>query len=72
VSEYRTGSVSSADGTVIGYRQLGSGPAVLLVHGGMQAAQHLMKLADATWQTKSLRPDEVLEQIPQLKARFIA
>ncbi|WP_206785065.1 alpha/beta fold hydrolase [Amycolatopsis sp. MtRt-6] len=47
MSEYRTGSVSSADGTVIGYRQLGSGPAVLLVHGGMQAAQHLMKLADA-------------------------
>ncbi|MFB9931711.1 alpha/beta fold hydrolase [Amycolatopsis halotolerans] len=44
---YRTGSVASADGTVIGYRQLGSGPAVLLVHGGMQAAQHLMKLATA-------------------------
>lgn len=47
MTEYRTGSVSSADGTVIGYRQLGSGPAVLLVHGGMQAAQHLMKLAGA-------------------------
>ncbi|TCO55855.1 alpha/beta fold hydrolase [Actinocrispum wychmicini] len=47
MTEYRTGSVSSADGTVIGYRQLGSGPAVLLVHGGMQAAQHFMKLADA-------------------------
>jgi pimeloyl-ACP methyl ester carboxylesterase len=47
VSEYRKGSVSSADGTVIGYRQLGSGPAVLLVHGGMQASQHFMKLAGA-------------------------
>ncbi|MEV6909136.1 alpha/beta hydrolase [Amycolatopsis sp. NPDC051071] len=47
MTEYRTGSVSSADGTVIGYRRLGSGPAVLLVHGGMQAAQHLMKLATA-------------------------
>jgi pimeloyl-ACP methyl ester carboxylesterase len=47
VTEYRAGSVSSADGTVIGYRQLGNGPAVLLVHGGMQAAQHLMKLAAA-------------------------
>ncbi|MEU4743926.1 alpha/beta hydrolase [Actinosynnema sp. NPDC023658] len=44
---YRTGSVDSADGTAIGYRRLGSGPAVLLVHGGMQAAQHLMKLAAA-------------------------
>ncbi|WP_116205938.1 alpha/beta fold hydrolase [Amycolatopsis circi] len=47
MSEYRTGSVASADGTVIGYRQLGSGPALLLLHGGMQAAQHLMKLATA-------------------------
>jgi pimeloyl-ACP methyl ester carboxylesterase len=47
VSGYRTGSVSSADGTVVGYRQLGSGPAVLLLHGGMQASQHLMKLANA-------------------------
>ncbi|MBP2330007.1 pimeloyl-ACP methyl ester carboxylesterase [Kibdelosporangium banguiense] len=41
------GSVNSADGTVIGYRWLGSGPAVLLIHGGMQASQHLMKLAVA-------------------------
>jgi pimeloyl-ACP methyl ester carboxylesterase len=44
---YRTGSVSSADGTVIGYRELGSGPAVLLVHGSMQASQNFMKLAGA-------------------------
>jgi pimeloyl-ACP methyl ester carboxylesterase len=47
VSEHRTGAVTSADGTVVGYRLLGSGPAVLLVHGGMQASQHLMKLANA-------------------------
>ncbi|MBG6135924.1 alpha/beta fold hydrolase [Longispora fulva] len=46
MSGYRTGSVISADGTVIGYRQLGRGPAVLVVHGGMQASQHFMKLAD--------------------------
>jgi pimeloyl-ACP methyl ester carboxylesterase len=44
---YRKGSVRSADGTVIGYRELGSGPAVLLVHGGMKASQHFMKLAGA-------------------------
>jgi pimeloyl-ACP methyl ester carboxylesterase len=48
---YRTGSVISRDGTTIGYRQLGSGPAVVLVHGGMQAAQNFMtlgaELADA-------------------------
>jgi pimeloyl-ACP methyl ester carboxylesterase len=41
------GSVSSADGTVIGYRRLGSGPEVILLHGGMQASQHLMGLAGA-------------------------
>jgi pimeloyl-ACP methyl ester carboxylesterase len=31
---------------MIGYRQLGLGPGVLLIHGGMQAAQNLMKLAE--------------------------
>lgn len=45
VSGYRKDSVSSADGTIIGYRLSGSGPAVLLVHGGMQASQNLTKLA---------------------------
>jgi hypothetical protein len=30
-----------------GSRSPGSGPAVLLMHGGMQASQHFMKLADA-------------------------
>jgi pimeloyl-ACP methyl ester carboxylesterase len=37
--------VRSADGTLIGYRQLGHGPGVILVHGGMQASQDFMKLA---------------------------
>jgi hypothetical protein len=32
----------------------------------------LVKLADANWQTKTLRPEEVLEQIPQLKPKFVA
>lgn len=43
----RTGSVVSADGTVIGFRQVGSGAAVILLHGSMLAAQDLMKLATA-------------------------
>jgi len=30
-----TGSVSSADGTTIGYRRVGHGPGVVLVHGGV-------------------------------------
>lgn len=37
----------SADGTTIGYRQYGSGPGLILLHGGMQAAQHLSALAAA-------------------------
>jgi pimeloyl-ACP methyl ester carboxylesterase len=41
---YTKGAVRSADGTSIGYRQLGHGPAVVLVHGGMQASQDFMKL----------------------------
>ena len=44
-SAYTTGSVTSRDGTIIGYRQVGHGPGVIAVHGGMQAAQNLMKLA---------------------------
>jgi pimeloyl-ACP methyl ester carboxylesterase len=43
--------VTSADGTTIGYRRLGTGPAVVLLHGGANAAQHMMgigrRLADA-------------------------
>jgi pimeloyl-ACP methyl ester carboxylesterase len=40
-------SVVSSDGTVIGYRQMGAGPGLILVHGGMQLSQNLMKLASA-------------------------
>jgi pimeloyl-ACP methyl ester carboxylesterase len=39
------GFVSSADGTRIGYRRLGSGPAVILLHGAMMASQNLLRLA---------------------------
>jgi pimeloyl-ACP methyl ester carboxylesterase len=44
---YVTGTVTSRDGTVIGYRQAGQGPGVILLHGGMQAAQNLTRLAGA-------------------------
>jgi pimeloyl-ACP methyl ester carboxylesterase len=42
-----TGSVVSADGTRIGYRRLGRGPSVILLHGGVNASQHMMKLGRA-------------------------
>jgi pimeloyl-ACP methyl ester carboxylesterase len=42
-----TGSVVSADGTTIGYRRLGHGPSVIVLHGGVNASQHMLKLARA-------------------------
>ena len=42
---YTTGSVTSQDGTTIGYRQYGHGPGVVLVQGAMGSAQNFMQLA---------------------------
>ncbi|MDP9265131.1 MAG: alpha/beta hydrolase [Chloroflexota bacterium] len=44
---YVTDSVISNDGTTIGYRQLGGGPGVVLLHGAVESAQSHMELADA-------------------------
>jgi pimeloyl-ACP methyl ester carboxylesterase len=44
---YSKGRVASADGTTIGYRQLGHGPGLVLLHGGVNAAHHMMKLGMA-------------------------
>jgi len=41
-----TGSVTSKDGTTIGYRQLGHGPGVVLLHGIMESAQSHTQLAE--------------------------
>ncbi|MGB9937765.1 MAG: alpha/beta fold hydrolase [Methanobacterium sp.] len=43
---YITDSVTSKDGTKIGYRQFGSGPGIILMHGGANASQHFMRLGD--------------------------
>jgi pimeloyl-ACP methyl ester carboxylesterase len=40
-------TVRSADGTTIGYRQLGRGAGVILLHGGMKTSQDFMTLAAA-------------------------
>jgi len=47
VERYSTGSVVSKDGTIIGYRQVGNGPAVILLHGAMESAQSHMQVAEA-------------------------
>jgi pimeloyl-ACP methyl ester carboxylesterase len=39
--------VRSADGTTIGYRRTGTGPAVVLLHGAGQSSANLMRLAGA-------------------------
>ena len=44
---YTKKSVTSRDGTTIGFRQLGQGPAIVILHGGALAAQHYMKLGRA-------------------------
>jgi len=41
------GQVRSADGTTIGYRRTGTGPAVVLLHGAGQSSANLMRLAGA-------------------------
>jgi pimeloyl-ACP methyl ester carboxylesterase len=40
-------TITSADGTTIGYRQVGQGPGVILLHGGMMASQNFTKLGVA-------------------------
>ncbi|RPI95867.1 MAG: alpha/beta hydrolase [Chloroflexi bacterium] len=42
---YTTGFVTSRDGTNIGYRQLGHGPGIVLLHGMMSSAHNHMQLA---------------------------
>ena len=44
---YTKGTVISKDGTTIGYRQMGNGPGVIILHGGGLASQHFMKLGTA-------------------------
>ncbi|HLJ49101.1 MAG TPA: alpha/beta hydrolase [Bryobacteraceae bacterium] len=46
MARFATGSVTSRDGTRIGYRRAGQGLPVILLHGGMQGAQHLTLLAE--------------------------
>lgn len=42
---FEVDTVTSVDGTTIGFRRYGAGPALVLLHGGMNAAQDLAELA---------------------------
>src|SRR5438105_15963025 len=42
-----TGAVVSRDGTPIGYRQLGRGPGLVILHGAMESAKSHLDLARA-------------------------
>jgi pimeloyl-ACP methyl ester carboxylesterase len=56
LTPYTKGFVTSADGTRIGYRQLGGGPGVVLLHGGVNGSQHLMRLGIALAGTFTVYP----------------
>ena len=43
---YTKSTVASKDGTIIGYRQMGTGPGLILMHGDIGASQHFMGLAN--------------------------
>jgi pimeloyl-ACP methyl ester carboxylesterase len=59
---YKKGFVISKDGTNIGYRQMGSGPGLILLHGGVNASQHLMRLG-------TLLSDKFTVYIPDRRGR---
>jgi pimeloyl-ACP methyl ester carboxylesterase len=45
ILKFSTGQVTSTDGTIIGYRQIGQGPGLIIMHGGARASQHYLHLA---------------------------
>ncbi len=47
LEDYTTSFVTSKDGTTIGYRRLGHGPALVLLHGHMESGQSHIQLAEA-------------------------
>ena len=44
---YATGTITARDGVTLGYRQLGHGPGVVMLHGSMESAASHMRLAQA-------------------------
>lgn len=63
--EYTKNIVISKDGTNIGYRQMGSGPGIILLHGGISSSQYFMKLGSAL-------SDEFTVYIPDRRGRGLS
>lgn len=63
--KYSIGFVTSKDGTKIGYRQLGQGEGLILVHGAMMYSQNFMTLA-------GLLADEFTVYIPDRRGRGLS
>ena len=64
-SVYTIHSVTSHDGTKIGYRQIGSGPGLVLVHGSMASSQSFMTLA-------TILSDDFTVYIPDRRGRGLS
>jgi len=47
LTDFETDFITSSDGTKIGYRYIGTGPSVMLVHGALQSSLNFTKLAKA-------------------------
>ena len=62
---YSIHTVTSNDGTKIGYRQIGSGPGLILIHGCMASSQSLMTLA-------TLLSDDFTVYIPDRRGRGLS
>lgn len=46
MTQWSTGQTISRDGTLIGYRQIGDGPGLVLLHGAMQSSRNFSQLAE--------------------------
>jgi pimeloyl-ACP methyl ester carboxylesterase len=65
VPKYTKGSATSKDGTIIGYRQMGSGPGIIILHGGISSSQYFMKFGAAL-------SDEFTVYIPDRRGRGLS
>ncbi len=63
--ETRTGFVTSKDGTTIGYRQVGQGPGLLILHGSMSTGYNHMQLAEGL-------ADEFTVYLPDRRGRGLS